>query len=185
MVASEYSVGAGDEAASNQDTDSAKTQAARKALDKARERWNKVLKTSVDTKSAVQHIVDVLEPLREKDEVVAPMSDDTLLQHLRFAESKLQLISDAFAAMDSEHKELLSSVSAPLPKGTAPSTMKKDPSQHIFERQKDPDESDEEFEEELEDEVMDRDALKRQSFQLMDKGAKKKKPKKKRAKGGE
>ena len=99
VTASEYSVGAGDEAASNQDTDSAQTQAARKALVKARERWRKVFKTSVNTKSAVQHIVDVLEPLREKDEVVAPMSDDTLLQHLQFAESKLQLISAAFFEM--------------------------------------------------------------------------------------
>jgi len=181
VMASEYSVGAGDEAASNQDTDSAQTQAARKALVKARERWRKVFKTSVNTKSAVQHIVDVLEPLREKDEVVAPMSDDTLLQHLQFAESKLQLISAAFFEMEDEHKEMLSSLSAPLP-AKAPSTMKKDPSLNVFERTKDPDDTDEEFEEELEDEVMDRNALKKQSFQLLDKGAKKKKPKKRRAK---
>ena len=76
---------------------------------------------------------------------------------------------------------MLSSLSAPLP-AKAPSTMKKDPSLNVFERTKDPDDTDEEFEEELEDEVMDRNALKKQSFQLLDKGAKKKKPKKRRAK---
>ena len=54
VMAAEYSVGAGDEAASNQDTDSAQMLAAQKALAKARERWRKVLKTSVNTKSAVR-----------------------------------------------------------------------------------------------------------------------------------
>jgi len=181
VMATEYSVGAGDEAASNQDTDSAQMITAQKALGKARERWKKVLKTAVNTKSAVQHIVDLLEPLREKDEVVAPMSDDSLLQHLQFAESKIQLIASSFFEMENDHKELLTSMSAPLP-SKAPSTMKKESSLNIFERHKDPDESDEEFEEELEDEVMDRNALKKQSFSLLDKGAKKKKPKKRRAK---
>jgi hypothetical protein len=180
VMAAEYSVGAGDEAASNQDTDSAQTLAAQKALAKARERWRKVLKTSVNTKSAVQHIVDVLEPLREKDEVVAPMSDDTLLQHLQFAESKLQLIASAFFEMEDEHKEALASMSAPVP-SKAPSTLKQDQSLS-FERAKDNDDSDEEFEEDIEDEVMDRGALKKQSFQLVDKGAKKKKPRRRRTK---
>ena len=182
VMSAEYSVGAGDEAASNQDTDSAQMLAAQKALAKARERWRKVLKTSVNTKSAVQHIVDVLEPLREKDEVVAPMSDETLIQHLQFAESKLQLISQAFYEMEDEHKEALANMSAPLP-AKAPSSMKKDPSAMTFERSRENDDSDEEFEEDIEDEVMDRSALKKQSFQLLDKGAKKKKPKRRRAKG--
>ena len=133
-----------------------------------------MLKVSVNTKSAVQHIVDVLEPLREKDEVVAPMSDDTLLQHLQFAESKLNLISSAFFEMEDEHKELLSSVGAPVPSKQAP--QKKDLSLGVFDRQKDDDESEEDFEEDMEEDVIDRPALKKQSTSIVDKGAKKKKP---------
>lgn len=181
VMSAEYTVGAGDEAASNQETDSAQLHNAAKALSKARERYKKVLKTGVNTKAAVQHIVDILEPLREKDEVVAPMADDTLVQHLQFAESKLQLISSAFFEMEDEHKDALASMSAPVPSKAPPT--KKDISMSVMERTKDPDESDEEFEEDMEDEVLDRNSLKKQSLQLLDRGAKKKKPKRRRAKG--
>ena len=185
VMRAEYTVANGDaEAAGSQDTDSAQTEKAQKALSKARERWAKVVKISVNTKSAVQHIVDVLEPLREKDEVVAPMSDETLLQHLQFAESKLQLISKAFFQMEDEHKELLASLTAPgSSKGGA---AKKEASMSVFDRAKDADaDTEDEFEEDMEEDVMDRTALKKQSTSIVDKGAKKKKPKKRRKQGGD
>ena len=130
------------------------------------------------TKSATQHIVDVLEPLREKDEVVAPMSDDSLLQHLQFAESKLQLISSAYFEMEDENKEMLQTMGKPVPSKAV--AAKKDNGLGLLERNKDSDESDEEFDGELEEEVMDRQALKKQSGILVDKGAGKKRSKKKK-----
>ena len=172
------SVGAGE-----LDFDSAQTLAAQKTLAKQRERWSKVMKILVNTKSAVQHIVDVLEPLREKDEVVAPMSDDSLLQHLQFAEAKLQLIAAAFASMDEAHREQLTSLAQVGMTSVKPSAAaKKDPfGESAFEKGgKDEAESDEEFEEDMEEDVMDRNALKKQSTSIVDKGAKKKKPKKRR-----
>jgi hypothetical protein len=189
VMAAEYSLASGgaELATGAQDGNSGATIAAQKALGKARERWKKLLKTSVNTKSAVQHIVDVLEPLREKDEVVAPMSDDTLLQHLQFAESKLQLIAQAFFEMEDEHKELLASAPQPSAssKGHA-NTLKKDPSQSIFDRHREAEaDTEEEFEEDMEEDVIDRNALKKQSGQIVDKGAKKKKPRRRRAKADE
>lgn len=176
VMNAEYSAANGDaEAAGAQETDSAQTHAAQKALNKQRERWVKVAKILVNTKSATQHIVDVLEPLREKDEVVAPMSDDTLLQHLEFAESKLGLISSAFYEMDAEHKVLLSSISQPAPAKSS-SAKKEAFNVSAFDRSADKDnDSEEEFEEDLEEDVMDRSALKKQSTSIVDKGAKKKK----------
>jgi hypothetical protein len=38
------------------------------------------------------------------------MSDDTLLQHMAFVESKLAVIAAAFAQIEEEHKELLTKV---------------------------------------------------------------------------
>jgi len=45
--------------------------------------------------------------------------------------------------------------------------------------------SEEEFEEDMEEDVMDRHALKKQAAHIVDKGAKKKKPKRRRAKGSD
>ena len=181
VMKAEYSIANGDaEAAGAQETDSAQTHAAQKLLGKQRERFVKVVKIMTNTKSAVQHIVDVLEPLREKEEVVAPMSDDTLLHHLQFAESKLHIISGAFAEMEEEHKALLTSISHPA--SAKPSAMKKELfSPNAFERSKEADnDTEEEFEEEMEEDVMDRYALKKQSTSIVDKGAKKKKPRRRR-----
>ena len=132
--------------------------------------------------SAVQHIVDLLEPLREKDEVVAQMGDDTLLQHLEWAEKKLKLIADAYFEMEDEHRETLASMAQPAPAKSSAS-LQKDASLALFDRQKELDnDSEDEFEEDLEEDVMDRNALKKQSTSILDKGAKKKKPKRRRAK---
>jgi len=157
------------------------TQQAQKQLTRAKERWKKVLKTSVSTKSAVQHIVDILEPLREKDEVIAPMSDDTLLQHIDFVEGKLKMITTAFAHMDEDHRELLSSVSAPAP--SKPPMPTSQISAYGTAKDEGAD-SEDEFEEDMEEDVMDRSALKKQSTTIVDKGAKKKKPKRRKARGG-
>ena len=157
--------------------------AAQKALLKQRERWTKVVKILVNTKSATQHIVDVLEPLREKDEVVAPMSDDTLLQHLQFAETKLALIASAFFEMDDEHKELLASISRPALMKASAVPVKKDAYANVsaFDRGKgEENDSEDEFEEDMEEDVMDRSALKKQAYSILDKGAKKKKGSKKK-----
>jgi len=180
VMQAEYSVANGDaEAAGSQDTDSAQTHAAKKALDRQRERWVKVSKIATNTKSAVQHIVDVLEPLREKDEVVAPMSDETLLQHLQFAESKLQIIATAFFQMEDEHKELLASISQPT--ASKPAAASKKDMYPPFERLKAEEaDTEEEFEEDMEEDVLDRNALKKLSTSITDKGAKKKKPKRRR-----
>ena len=184
VMSAEYSVANGDaEAAGAQETDSAQTLAAQKALLKQRERWTKVVKILVNTKSATQHIVDVLEPLREKDEVVAPMSDDTLLQHLQFAETKLALIASAFFEMDDEHKELLASISRPALMKASAVPVKKDAYANVsaFDRGKgEENDSEDEFEEDMEEDVMDRSALKKQAYSILDKGAKKKKGSKKK-----
>ena len=187
VMAAEYSLANGDaEASGTQDTTSTQTYAAQKALNKARERYKKLLKTAVNTKSAVQHIVDVLEPLREKDEVVPPMSDESLLEHLKFAEGKLQLISGAFFEMEDEHREQLASMSQPAPSKPSGASLHKDASLAIFERQKEMEnDSEDEFEEDLEEDVMDRNALKKQSTSIFDKGAKKNKPRRRRTKGNE
>jgi len=182
VMNAEYSVANGDaDAAGAQETDATQQASAAKQLARQRERYTKDMKILVATKSAVQHIVDVLEPLREKDEVVAPMSDDTLLQHLQFAESKLNVISQSFFEMEDEHKELLTAISQPHMKRPTISGDKKDPfSVGTFERKDEGNESDEEFEEDREEDVMDRNALKKQSTSIVDKGAKKKGAKKKR-----
>jgi len=162
----------------SEDTGRGATLDAQKQLNRARERWKKVFKTSVSTKSAVQHIVDVLEPLREKDEVVAPMSDDTLLQHMQFIESKLVVIANAFGSMEEDHKELLTSVSA-APPSKAPASAKKDSG--IMGLPEKDDDDDDDFEEDMEEDVMDRLALKKMSSTMMEKAGKKSKGKKKRA----
>jgi len=191
VMSAEYSVAAsGNEAASgSQDTDATLKDDATKKLAKARERWAKVVKISVNTKSAVQHIVDVLEPLREKDEVVAQMSDDTLLQHLQFAEKKLQLIAEAFFQMEDEHKEALASLAQPATRQASASDAKRGEAFQFsaggrgnLDVEVD---SEEEFEEDMEEDVMDRHALKKQAAHIVDKGAKKKKPKRRRAKGSD
>uniref|UniRef100_A0A7S2N7U8 ODAD1 central coiled coil region domain-containing protein n=1 Tax=Haptolina brevifila TaxID=156173 RepID=A0A7S2N7U8_9EUKA len=185
VMSAEYSAAGGEaepgETGETHDAGRSSTQAAQKQLTRARERWKKVLKTAVSTKSAVQHIVDVLEPLREKDEVVAPMSDDTLMQHISFVENKLHTIASAFSAMEEDHKNMLASVSAPMPAkvmaassaGSAYGGLNKDEAG----------DSEDEFEEDMEEDVMDRSALKKQSTTIVDKGAKKKKPRRRRAKG--
>ena len=174
VMSAEYTMASGTEA-EGEDTGSSSTRAAQKQLSRARDRWKKVLKTMVNTKSAVQHIVDVLEPLREKDEVIAPMSDDTLLQHMQFAESKLELIAQSFFEMEAEHKELLSSVSsAPVPSKPPPPSKKDMAMSGGFSKDELAD-SEDEFEEDMEEDVMDRNAVKKASYALVDKGAKKKK----------
>ena len=147
---------------------------------KQRERHAKVTKILVNTKSAVQHIVDVLEPLREKDEVIAPMSDDTLKEHLEFAERKLLLVSDAFEQLSEEHREML--IQTAQPAHTRQPEKKKTEAFFIGDRNKDEAESDDEFEEDMEEDVMDRAALKKQSIGIVDKGTKKRKPRRRRAK---
>ena len=158
---------------------------AQKQLNKARERWRKTLKTSASVKCAVQHLVDVLEPLREKDEIIAPMSDETLVLHMQFVESKLGLIASAFASMADEHKELLTAVEGPLPTAP-PAALQKEPSASFAIPNAD-DSDDGDFEEDMEEDVIDRSALKKLSTSILDKGAKKKKPKrsKPRAKGAD
>jgi len=163
----------GAEGGGSSSTDSVALAASQKVLAKVRERWKRVMKTGVSTKSAVQHIVDLLEPLREKHEVIAPMSDETLVAHLQFAEAKLRHIEAAFAEMSAEHKELLGSVAAPVL--AKPSAIKKELSLSNFERHKDGDgEEEEDFEEDLEEDVIDRSTLKRQSTTIAAKGAQKK-----------
>ena len=110
VMAAEYSRESKGASGGDEDQGRSSTLAAQKQLNRARERGRKTLKISTSVKNAVQHIVDVLEPLREKDEVVAPMSDDTLLQHMAFVESKLTVIAAAFAQIEEEHKELLTKV---------------------------------------------------------------------------
>lgn len=172
VMSAEYTMASGAEA-EGEDQGSMATRAAQKQLSRARDRWKKALKTMVNTKSAVQHIVDILEPLREKDEVIAPMSDETLLQHMQFAESKIALIAQAFFEMEEEHKELLASVSS-VPVPSKPPAAKKELGVGSgFD--KNLDDSDDEFEEDMEEDVMDRNALKKQSTSIVDKGTKKKK----------
>jgi len=184
VMSAEYSAAGGDaQPGETGETEGGRssTQAAQKQLSRARDRWKKVLNTAVSTKSAVQHIVDVLEPLREKDEVIAPMSDDTLLQHINFVESKLQVIAGAFGSMDEEHRDLLSSVMAPMP--SKPLATSSVGSAFPGLTKEEGADSEDEFEEDMEEDVMDRSALKKQSTTIVDKGAKKKKPRRRRAKG--
>ena len=111
------------------------------------------------------------------------MSDDTLPEHIGFAANKLQKISAAFFEMEDEHKELLSQMNNMPPKPPANSTKKDTLGLSVFDRARDnePD-SEEEFEEDMEEDVIDRYALKKQSTSIVDKGAKKKKPRRRRAK---
>jgi len=185
VMAAEYSMASGADAeATGTAGDSAALAASTKQLNKVRERYRKLLKTEMSVKSAVQHVVDLLEPLREKDEVIAPMSDDTLLEHLQFAEKKLLLISQSFFEMEDEHKALLSTVTAPAP--SKPAVKKDGYGMDTYGKlgaKEDDDE--EEFEEDMEDEVMDRSALKKQSTTIATKGALKKKPRRRRQKSDE
>ena len=56
---------------------------ARQTLERSRTRFKKLLSSMVNCKSAVQHVLDVLEPLRGDDEMMTPLTDETLLQHLQ------------------------------------------------------------------------------------------------------
>ncbi|KOO27627.1 neurofilament triplet l [Chrysochromulina tobinii] len=179
VMAAEYSRESKGASGSDEDQGRSSTLAAQKQLNRARERGRKTLKISTSVKNAVQHIVDVLEPLREKDEVVAPMSDDTLLQHMAFVESKLAVIAAAFAQIEEEHKELLTKVSGSKA-SKPPATLKKEATATFGLPEKD-DDDDDDFEEDMEEEVMDRSSLKKQSENLVDKASGKKKGKKKKA----
>ena len=163
---------------------------AKKQLQRTQVRWKKVCKVRAETQASVQHIVDALEPLREKDEVIAPMSEDTLIQHLQFATSKIELIGQAFREMEDEHTDLLLSQTGPSAGALQPLHRARTPAGELGlfdrgkdEREADKNDSDDEFEEELEEELLDRNALKKMSTSILDKGAKKKKPRRRRVKG--
>ncbi|KAL3914606.1 MAG: hypothetical protein SGPRY_007566 [Prymnesium sp.] len=96
--------------------DRASNAAARQTLERSRARWKKLFGTMVNCKSAVQHILDVLEPLRGDDEVIAPLTDETLLQHLQHVERKLQRIAAAFFDEEERHAELMLSSKDAMPR---------------------------------------------------------------------
>merc|ERR1719327_1491666 len=76
---------------------------ARQALERGRARWRRVWRTQVSCKAAVQHVIDVLEPLRLEDELLTPLTDDSLLEHLQQVEKKLARIAAAFLDEQERH----------------------------------------------------------------------------------
>lgn len=165
--------------------DRASNAAARQALERSRARWKKLFSTMVNCKSAVQHVLDVLEPLRGEDEVIAPLTDETLLQHLQQIERKLQRIAAAFFDEEERHAELMLSSKDAMPKAallrqqqaaSASATSLRE----LEKSGRDEDSAEDEFAEDIEEDVLDREALKKQARSIVDKGAKKKKLARKR-----
>jgi len=166
--------------------DRASNAAARQALERSRARWKKLFATMVNCKSAVQHILDVLEPLRADDEVIAPLTDETLLTHLQHVERKLQRIAAAFLDDEERHAELMLTSKDAMPKAAlmrqqqaanaAASSMR-----DLEKSGREEDSAEDEFAEDVEEDVLDREALKKQARSIVDKGAKKKKLAKKKA----
>ncbi|KAL1495653.1 hypothetical protein AB1Y20_016519 [Prymnesium parvum] len=166
--------------------DRASNAAARQALERSRARWKKLFATMVNCKSAVQHILDVLEPLRADDEVIAPLTDETLLTHLQHVERKLQRIAAAFFDDEERHAELMLTSKDAMPKAAlmrqqqaanaAASSMR-----DLEKSGREEDSAEDEFAEDVEEDVLDREALKKQARSIVDKGAKKKKLAKKKA----
>ena len=89
-------------------------------------------------------------------------------------------MSDAFEQLSEEHREMLTQTAQPA--HTRQPEKKKTEAFFIGDRNKDEAESDDEFEEDMEEDVMDRAALKKQSIGIVDKGTKKRKPRRRRAK---
>ena len=56
---------------------------ARQELDRGRARWKRIWRTQVNCKAAVQHILELLDPLRLEDEIGTPLTDETMLPLLQ------------------------------------------------------------------------------------------------------
>jgi len=154
---------------------------AKQALEKARNRWKRLWQTQVNCKSAVQHIIDTLEPLRLEEELTSPLTDDNLLEHLSQIEKKMARIAAAFLEEQERHAELMENPEAAIAQEAARQPPGSPYSNARWHRaNKNESESEEEFEEDIEEDVMDREALKKQSGTILDKGTKKTKKKKKR-----
>jgi len=165
--------------------DRASNAAARQALERSRARWKKLFSTMVNCKSAVQHVLDVLEPLRGEDEVMPPLTDETLLQHLQQIERKLQRIAAAFFDEEERHADLMLTSKDAMPKAallrqqhaaSASSTGLRE----LEKSGREEDSAEDEFTEDIEEDVLDREALKKQARVILDKGSKKKKLARKR-----
>ena len=161
------------------------TSAARHSLERGRARWKRVWRTQVNCKAAVQHLIDMLEPLRLEDELLAPLSDESLLEHLQQIERKLQRIAAAFLEEEDRHAQLMVAPPADgAPTKEAAPKPPASPLNHLggqWQRAAAAESgSEEEFEEDMEEDVIDRESLKKASTSIMDKGAKKTKKKKKR-----
>lgn len=87
----------------------------RDATEKERQRWKRLWRTQVNVKAAVQHLMDTLAPVKVDDENTAPLSDETLLDHLRQIETKLSIVAAAFLEESEHHAELLGPVEAVPP----------------------------------------------------------------------
>ena len=147
---------------------------ARQELDRGRARWKRIWRTQVNCKAAVQHILELLEPLRLEDESSTPLTDESMLPLLQQAEKKLMRVAAAFLEEEQRHAQLLKKQSDYALKPPAPP-----PSPGMgLSRSKNEDDSEEEFEEDIEEDVLDREALKRQAQSMLDKKAVKKKKRK-------
>jgi len=147
---------------------------ARQELDRGRARWKRIWRTQVNCKAAVQHILELLEPLRLEDESSTPLTDESMLPLLQQAEKKLMRVAAAFLEEEQRHAQLLKKQSDYAIKPPAPP-----PSPGMgLSRSKNEDDSEEEFEEDIEEDVLDREALKRQAQSMLDKKAVKKKKRK-------
>ena len=76
---------------------------ARQELDRGRARWKRIWRTQVNCKAAVQHILELLEPLRLEDESSTPLTDESMLPLLQQAEKKLMRVAAAFLEEEQRH----------------------------------------------------------------------------------
>ena len=147
---------------------------ARQELDRGRARWKRIWRTQVNCKAAVQHILELLDPLRLEDEIGTPLTDESMLPLLQQAEKKLMRVAAAFLEEEQRHAQLLKAQSDYALKPPPPQPS---PGMGLG-RSKNEDDSEEEFEEDIEEDVLDREALKRQTQSMLDKKAVKKKKRK-------
>jgi len=158
--------------------------AARQALERGRARWRRIWRTQVNCKAAVQHVIDALEPLRLEDELLTPLTDESMLEHMQQIEKKLTRIASAFleeqqrrAPLMSQPQDVLAKELAQQPPGSPLASMGTWPRAAANGDSG----SEEEFEEDMEEDVIDRESLKKASGAILDKRSKKTKKKKKRA----
>ena len=72
----------------------------RQALERARTQWKRTWRSQVNCKASLANVIEALEPLRLDAEPLAPLTDETLLEHLQLAGRKIEGIAAAYAGCE-------------------------------------------------------------------------------------